>query len=83
MYDIRPQQEQQPQKNKILLKSQIKELSLNETLNYVASSHGRENSQIMDGENVHEERYVLWCFPSYLSGEIMVSSILVLARGFS
>lgn len=83
MDDISLRQEQQPQKNKPLLENQIKEIPANETLNYVASPHGRKDSQIMDGENVREERYVLWYFPTYLLEEVMLSLILVPAHGFS
>lgn len=50
---------------------------MNETLHCVATPHGRRNSQNMDGENVSEERYVLWYFPSYLLGEMILSLILV------
>lgn len=55
---------------------------MNETLHYVATPHGRRNSQNMDGENVPEERYVLWYFPSYLLGEMIFVIDLVPAHGF-
>lgn len=38
----------------------MKWLSMNETVNHAISPYGKKSSQIMDGESIHEKRYILY-----------------------
>lgn len=38
----------------------MKWLSMNETRNHATSPFGKKSSQIMDGENIDENRYILY-----------------------